>query len=178
MDQSRAPDGSGPLADPPWDVQVTVIHGPRANAPQAQISSAATPPGLRVLLVLVILIAAAGAAYVSGIGGGHVRAPFAAPAADPRSSRPSAVATPFRYPLGCLGASISGRDRVPALRPLKRASSCWRYGIYVTAILHQVHGVWRLALEAVSPSCPVVTLPAAVRAQLAICVRATAPPSA
>jgi hypothetical protein len=79
------------------------------------------------------------------------------------------LAEVYRYPLGCLGTRISTRTHAPP--PLDFASPCWRYGVYVTAIIRRSGRVWRLALEAISPSCPAVSLPPAVRAQLAVCRR-------
>jgi hypothetical protein len=80
----------------------------------------------------------------------------------------------YRYPLGCMGTALSVANRVSVDEP-RAASPCWRYGVYVTAILRQVRGVWRLELEAVSASCPAVSLPALVRAQLAMCRKARRP---
>lgn len=103
-----------------------------------------------------------------------------------RSAKPAVTAVPaarrsnvglargadvYRYPLGCLGARILARKPVPLLPRVDHASPCWRYGVYVTAILHRSRGTWRLALEAISVSCPAVSLPRPVRAQVAICRR-------
>jgi len=43
--------------------------------------------------------------------------------------------------------------------------------VFVTAVLRRVDGVWSLALEATSRSCPQIALPPDVRAQLAVCRR-------
>jgi H+/Cl- antiporter ClcA len=81
------------------------------------------------------------------------------------------VAAAFRYPLGCLAVTIERRAPTYATATLDRKSPCWRYGVYITAIFHRVHGEWRLVLEARSNRCPPRSLPAAVRAQLAVCAR-------
>jgi len=80
------------------------------------------------------------------------------------------TAAAYRYPLGCLGITLSA-DRSSMLG---RHSPCWRYGVYVTAVLHRVNGTWRLMLEATSPKCPTVSLPDIVRSALVTCERAAA----
>jgi hypothetical protein len=75
----------------------------------------------------------------------------------------------YRFPLGCMGVTMTAQALAGALRA--RTGPCWRFGMFVTAILRRVDGVWRLALEATSRSCPRVPLPAPVRAQLAVCRR-------
>lgn len=57
------------------------------------------------------------------------------------------------------------------LARLRRAGPCWRYGVFITAILRRVGDDWRLALEATSPSCPALSLPPEVEAQVVVCRR-------
>jgi hypothetical protein len=125
------------------------------------------------MIALVVVAAGVSAVLVSGVRGGAGHASTAARVAEAPAIGPPTVADAYRYPLGCLGASLSGRERVSEARRPDPASPCWRYGIYVTAILRQAREGWRLALEAVSPSCPEVSLPAFVRAQLTTCLRGT-----
>ena len=76
------------------------------------------------------------------------------------------VAAAYRYPLGCLGEALSGNRSASDPR-----GPCWRYGVYLTVVLHRQGSGWRLALEAISPTCPALSLPPLVRAQVAICRR-------
>jgi hypothetical protein len=120
-----------------------------------------------------------GAVLLAGGNGGARRVAETAPPVYISSARPTPVmrgvdqivtmSEAYRFPLGCMGATMTARALTAALRV--RTGPCWRYGVFVTAILHQVDGVWRLALEATSRSCPRVPLPALVRAQLAVCRR-------
>jgi hypothetical protein len=162
MEHPRAPDGWGPVADPPWDVQVTIVRPPRSELPAG--ARFARTVVVRATLALVVVAGAVGTALVATARRDSARAPVAVRAGVDRSRGAPATAAAYRYPLGCLGASLSATN----------SSACWRYGVYVTAVLRRVDGSWRLALEAVSRSCPIVTLPALVRAQVAACVRSDA----
>jgi hypothetical protein len=164
MAQTGTSGGSNPLADPARDVQVTIIRSPDGRAARTRFIDARA--GARVVGALLVVIAAAAAVAAGGLQRASVQAPVVASSAQPGGS--SGAAATYRYPLGCLGASISGRAS-----PIRSRGPCWRYGVYVTATFRQVRGVWRLALEAVSPSCPSISLPEAVRAQLATCLRRT-----
>jgi hypothetical protein len=75
----------------------------------------------------------------------------------------------FRYPLGCLGAAVSAGHLAARSPPVP--DPCFHYGVYVTAVLRRSGDIWRLGLEAVSPSCPTVALPREVRANLVRCER-------
>lgn len=125
----------------------------------------------RVILGLAVLVAVGGVGgvVIGALRGGRTRPSSGVVVAGARAAGPAGVAAAYRYPLGCLGVTISARNPAYASARLDRASPCWRYGVYVTAIFHRVHGVWHLALEAASSSCPAVSLPAAVLAQLAVC---------
>jgi len=68
-----------------------------------------------------------------------------------------------------MGITLTRQALAGALR--SRTGPCWRYGVFVTAVLRRVDGVWSLALEATSRSCPQIALPPDVRAQLAVCRR-------
>jgi hypothetical protein len=82
-----------------------------------------------------------------------------------------ADAAAYRFPLGCLGSTLSSRSSERARGLAKRTNPCWHYGVYVTAVLRRVDGAWRLTLDARSNSCPNVPLPARIRAMLAACAR-------
>jgi hypothetical protein len=162
MEQPRAPDGCGRLADPPRDVEVTIIR-----APERRAAGAGARLPARALVTVALMLAAA-VAVLSTSGGPRVDRPHTAPAirfaATDAASLPAAAAV-YRYPLGCLGASLSGDATA------SRDGPCWRYGVFLTAVIHRAGGGWRLGLEAVSPRCPRISLPAALRAQLVACRR-------
>jgi hypothetical protein len=166
MARNAAPDDRHSLTQPPSEVQVAVVPGPRSRHRRGgRLDTSST---LMALLVLTALVS--GGALVVG----KLSAPETARRAGAAqlSAEPS-IAAAYRYPLGCLETAIGrGVDR-----QVDRGGPCWRYGIYVTAIFHRDHGVWRLALEATSASCPFVSLPPSVRAQVAVC-RAHAAPAA
>ena len=168
MDRPSAPDRWDQLGDQPWDVQVTVVRAPPGRVGRTQIAGVPILTVARTLVALVLVLGCAGALVLNAAPARHSRAPTAGLPAG------AATESPYRYPLGCMGATLSVPRRMSA-GEARAARPCWRYGLYVTAILRQVRGVWRLGLEAVSPSCPVVSLPAIVRAQLAVCRRATRP---
>lgn len=131
-------------------------------------------PRARARVVPIIAVLALGAAVLLNAGTlqrGHSAAKQAVPAAQPSNARVARVAAIYRYPLGCLGMRILAQRGARVLPPIDRASPCWRYGVYVTAMLRRSRGTWRMALEAISPSCPAVSLPLLVRAQLAVCRR-------
>ena len=125
---------------------------------------------MRIAVVIMLLALGIGALVAAGSlkesGGAKPAAPIAVQRENADLTR---VADVYRYPLGCLGTTAL--KTAHGLPPPDRASPCWRYGVYVTAILHRVRGVWRLGLEAISASCPAVSLPPAVRVQLAVCRR-------
>jgi hypothetical protein len=166
MEQPGPSGGCGRLADPPRDVQVTIIRAPRGRAARAGVELP-----VRAVVTLVLLVAAV-AAVLSSTPDSRAkpaRAATAVPIAAGGAVRTPAAAAVYRFPLGCLGASLSAG--AVASDAAGRAGPCWRYGVFLTAVLRQSHGVWRLGLEAVSRSCPRISLPASVRAQLVACRR-------
>jgi hypothetical protein len=164
MAQRGAPDDRDSLPNPPSVVHVTVEAGPSAR-------------GLRALLVLGLVVAGAalgGVLLVTGSGGAAKRGPASTRTvqAGPRlrgTAQVAAVTEAYRFPLGCMGMTLSHRALADALT--SRTGPCWRYGVFVTAVLRQVDGVWQLGLEATSRSCPRIALPASIRAELAVCRR-------
>jgi hypothetical protein len=187
--------------DAPSNVRVTVVPGPRAHPVRDRSAAIRGAVGLSLVVASIVLVAAAGAIVGVAVGGGrplrtapvHVAgAPAratpasvlategrtagtaaAVPATEAGKAGLATVAAAYRYPLGCLGITISA-DRSAMLG---RHSPCWRYGVYVTAVLRQVNGVWRLMLKATSPKCPAVPLPEFVRSALITCERSAAPGS-
>jgi hypothetical protein len=123
-----------------------------------------------IVALALIALAGAGALAVGNESSGPPSPRVAAPAAEaPVASEPP-IAAAYRYPLGCLGQALSGMAA-----ELDRTSPCWRYGTYVTVILRRVGRTWRMALEAVSPSCPALAIPSLVRAQVVVCRRGALP---
>jgi hypothetical protein len=149
------------------------------------------------LLAAVAVAAAVAAAVYAPYGSGHAGAPrvawvqpgmggeelasqalarqlAAVVSAGPLSAQMgtdqlAAEAEAYRFPLGCLSITLS--RGAPPVAPGVRSGPCWRYGVYMTAILHRIDGAWRLALEVRSPSCPRVSLPASVRNDVVVCRR-------
>lgn len=152
-----------------------MIAGPRRRTVRARIADSQVRARPRTIAALAVTVAAIGAVVVAAVHGDHAGAPSRAVAAQPHTAGPAGVAAAYRYPLGCLSVTIAASDPAYASARLDRASPCWRYGVYVTAIFHRVKGVWRLALQASSSSCPVTSLPAAVQAQLAVCEKTATP---
>jgi hypothetical protein len=171
MDRPTAPDRSDQLANRPSDVQITVVRP--SGAGRARTAAIPIRTVTRVLLALVVVLAGAGAVVLGPPPARHASGLTADRSGGGRAAE-SPTETAYRYPLGCMGAGLSATGRA-AVEEARAASPCWRYGVYVTAILRQVRGVWQLALEAVSPSCPAVSLPPVVRSQVAVC-RRPAPP--
>lgn len=158
MARDRPADRRPWLDDPPSEVEVTVVAG-GGRAPLAR-------GRLLALAVVAAGLGVAGSLAAGGAGPRDAPQPAALFAGPPMSGLQPATEAVYRYPLGCLGATLRGT--VSTSRP-DHASPCWRYGVFITAILRRVHGVWRLALEASAPSCPVRALPAAVRIQVLVC---------
>jgi hypothetical protein len=200
MAQRSTPDGWVSPADAPTNVRVTVVPGPRANPTRGGGAAVRSGAGLPFVVASIVLLLAAGAILAVAVRGGRpvtaaatrhaqpvpaggavalrraqpIRADGAAavPLTEAGTSRVAAIAAAYRYPLGCLGITLSATRSAM----LGRRSPCWRYGVYVTAVLRRVNGVWRLKLEATSPRCPAVALPQMVRSALISCERAAAPP--
>jgi hypothetical protein len=160
-------------------VQVTVVLGPRHHYLRELHAAVRARARACVLGLFVLSVAIAAPLMVVSSGRHSARVPGSpsVPAASAAQlERPGAagVAAAFRYPLGCLSVTIISSHPAYATAQLNRASPCWRYGVYVTAIFRRVGRAWRLMLEADSHTCPAVSLPAAVRAQLAVCARSGA----
>ena len=131
-----------------------------------------TVTGDRLIACVVLLaLAAVGPLLVGNMGNGTPITPTVSVVPQPRITDEPAVAAAYRYPLGCLGAALSGIRQPVVGGRLDRAGPCWRYGVYLTVVLRRVGRVWRMGLEAVSPSCPDLSVPSFVRAQVVACRR-------
>ena len=165
----RTPERRDRLFDPPSDVRVTIIVASRGDRLRPKLralgNSCQTRPVIRCLAGLAAVAALAGAAVGDLAGTGtpprHGRS---------ASARMLAEAAAYRFPLGCLGATLRSSSTRPS-NATTGTGPCWHYGVYVTAVLRRVDGIWRLTLAARSDSCPSVPLPATVRALLVACTK-------
>ena len=176
MAQRSTPDGWVSPADAPSNVRVTVVPGPRGRRPARPFRSVGLvrhPRSARIrasvrarlIIAAIAAVVAAGAiiavapwsgrpASVDAVGAGGPR-PVGSPApATEEDTTGAPQIAAYRYPLGCLGITLSS-DRSSMLGAPQPVLG---YGVYVTAVLRRVNGVWRLALEATSPRCPAVPL--------------------
>jgi hypothetical protein len=178
MAKDRTSDQPDPLAQLPSSVQITVLTGPRDRGWRERIGKASITPSVLckrpttasalAIAAVVLLVATAGVIVAAAPHEGRTSAsPESSPLA--RSPGPAGVAAAYGYPLRCLSVTISSRDPAYARADFDRSSACGTFHLYVTAIFHRVDGAWRRAIIAVSYSCPVASLPAAVQAQLAVC---------
>jgi hypothetical protein len=203
MARRSTPDGWVSPLDAPSSVRVTVVPGPRGHQPVRPAPERGGASRVRIgrplaIASVVAVLAAAAIAAVALRGGRQISAaparhadvgtaatpaevlategrtagnPAPATATEGVTTGVARIAAAYRYPLGCLGITLSA-DRSAMLG---RRSPCWRYGVYITAVLRQVNGVWRLMLQATSPRCPAVPLPTVVRSALISCERSAAP---
>jgi hypothetical protein len=149
-------------------VQITIIAAPRGPTLAERFAKLRRVLNVRVLAVAVA-IAGVGAAAAGVLAG--QRAGGSGTSSDQRAA-PLGIAgveAAYRYPLGCLSVTLTSGGAAYAQARRNRRGPCWRYGVYVTAVLRQIDGVWRLVLEAASPLCPALSLPEAVEAQVAVC---------
>ncbi len=174
-------------ADPPSTLQITVVPGPRGPGVRERIAAIRPRANPRVTLALAVAVAVAVAGAVAIVvavaPGGHAPVGLRPAAYPPVPQTPNPVAPlgitgpedPIaqanRYPLRCLVMTVSADDPTYIRAVLNRASTCSRYSAWVTAILHQVDGMWRPVLVETAHSCPVTLIPAAVRVQLGVCAR-------
>jgi hypothetical protein len=164
MAQRSAPDGRDSLPNPPTIVRVTVEAAPIARR----------RPTLLMVGLVVAAAAVGGVLLLLGSGGAanRVPRPTRTVLAGPRlrgTAQVGSITEAYRFPLGCMSMTITPEAMAHALR--SRTGPCWRYGVFITAVLRQTGGVWRLGLEATSRSCPRIALPASIRAELAMCRR-------
>lgn len=155
---------------------VRAVRHPRRDRIRARVRAPLIVAAIAALVAAGAIVAVAPwsgrPASVDAVGAGGPRPVGSpAPATEGDTTGVPQIAAAYRYPLGCLGITLSA-DRSSMLG---RHSPCWRYGVYVTAVLRRVNGVWRLALEATSPRCPAVPLPDVVRSALVSCRHGTAP---
>jgi hypothetical protein len=169
MAHGRAPERRDHLEAPRSEVQVTVIaESPRASLKQSlrALGHGSHIRGLAFGVAALAAVAAVAGAAVgqrSGWGTGRHQGLHA-------EAVVSHEAGAYRFPLGCLGARLAGGSQAYA-DAANRTGACSYPGVYVTAVLRRVNGVWHLSLEGHAKSCPRMRLPAPIRAILAACVK-------
>jgi hypothetical protein len=168
MADRGAHEDPGATGESPVLVAVTIEPGPRRSTTPRQIRR----PGRLAPLIavgVVALFAAAAVGVVASGGTGTAARPLQAQAARASTPGPVGVAAAYRYPRACLSVTTAAVDPAYAAVRLNRASPCWRYGVYVTAIFQRVAGVWRMVLDTTGAGCPMTSVPASVLAQLGLC---------
>jgi hypothetical protein len=167
MAGQAAPDDPRSAGESPILLQVTVGPGTCDGASPVRIRHLGGIAPV-VVVALALFMGALVILVTNRIPTRAERSRLAA-AAQVRNTGPVGVAAAYRYPLACLSVTIAPADPAYAAARLNRASPCWRYGVYATAIFHRVAGVWRMALETSGMSCASASIPAVVRAQLGLC---------
>jgi hypothetical protein len=136
----------------PSDVRITIVAGPAA----ARRFARARATGV---VGLALIIVAAAVLVTVALAGSHAAARRGAPT----------VSAAYGYPPGCLAVSFAKSDPSYARADFEHDMACGRFSGYATAIFHRVDGGWRLALLALSYSCPVTALPRPVQLELGVC---------
>jgi hypothetical protein len=171
----RTPTGGRLPADPPPEVLLVVVSR-RGRTLRQVIRDSGVLTRTRVVAAGVVTVAAAAAVLAFVLPDGqHAASTSAANAARLSDPGPAGVAAAYRYPANCLSVAFAPADRSYARAQLDRASPCWRYGVWVTAVFHREDGVWHQVLNAHSYSCPVPSLPGLVARQLGVCTASRAP---
>jgi hypothetical protein len=184
MSRRGAPEYRDSLPNQPSIVRVTVESGPRgrvAGARAVRLRAALVVAGLVVAGAAIggaVLAAGRGgtprraSAQMRSVGGARTAEQAVGAQAGPRlrgMSQVTSITEAFRFPLGCMSGTLTREALATALA--SRTGPCWHYGLFVTAVVRRVDGVWQLALAARSPSCPDIGVPPVVRARLAECQR-------
>lgn len=151
---------------------MTVIVGPRRDwleRPRRALAHGAPARAVtgRIAVLAALVVVVVAVAVGGELAGSRTRV---------RHGRPTEAAAiteaaAYRFPLGCLGATLLARSSLPTHVVTTPTGPCWHYGVYVTAVLRRVDGVWHLVLRARSNSCPSAPLPGAIRALLAACAK-------
>ncbi|HEY1516233.1 MAG TPA: hypothetical protein VGF91_07430 [Solirubrobacteraceae bacterium] len=151
MAQRTSAGGESSIPDPPSQVQVTVVPGPRRAPIAGQLKAGAVrarlgTPGVLASTAIATAAVAAAIIAIAGIAAGTSSHPTRVPH---RATATTAVITPTR-----------------ARNPFLPA-----YALNVTAIFHQVHGRWHLLRIVSGSECP-ANVPSEVRSSdLVVCER-------
>jgi hypothetical protein len=155
--------------EPPSEVEVIVLPVPSDPADRGHTGGKAVLLNASAIIGLALVITAASAIVATVSLGGRGGAPRAG------AREPAEVVPSYRAMRRCSMVTISQSDPAYARLELGHTRPCWRHAVSVDAIFHRVDGTWRPVLDASSYSCPVTSLPAAVQADLAICVHTDRP---
>jgi hypothetical protein len=166
MAQRGVPAGRDSPADRPSVLRITVESDsrPRATVRRPHV------------LIAIVVLAAIGAAIVVAVrpgGGGGSTPPPPTPAPQtPAPVQPSVLVQSgppsatlprlYRFPLGCRSSAPTG---IQSGRP----SSCSRDRLYVTAVMQQIRGGWRVTLRPTSPACSQMPVPPLARGKVKAC---------
>jgi len=169
MAAQRTPDSWGLVGDPPSDVRVRFVPGPGGPILRDRITGAGMRRSRRAVLVVAVALALGGAAAVGALAIGNGGAARGTLPVRADATESAGVAAAYRYPVSCLNVVVAPSDPTYARAWLYRASPCWRYGAYVTAVFHRVGGLWRPVLDSAVYRCPAISIPAAVQVELSVC---------
>lgn len=159
-----------PREDPFADLRASVAVSVRGRTPREALAGrGAISRAGAIAASAAAVITAAVVVAVLVPQGDRVASASAAAASQSRAPGAAGVAAAYRYPVSCLTVEFAVTNRLYARARLDRASPCWRYGVWATAIFHRVDGVWRRVLDATSYSCPVRSIPRGVERQLGVC---------
>jgi hypothetical protein len=145
-------------SDLPSRVEITILTSPRGPGPR-----------LSVVVAAAVTVAIAAAATII-LAPQHGHRPHSLVAVTPRSAGPDPIAPAYRYPFRCLTFTVAASDPAYARVALGRAGACRTAAHWVPAIMHRVDGRWHPVLVLGTQPCPATTLPAAVQAELGVCL--------
>ena len=163
------PEGMRGGADPPSEVEITVLRDPAARRAAQRVADMTRRPSTHPIVALgpAITVIAVIAAIAAGGLLGEPRGRAQQSAADQQGA--AGVAAASGYPLPCLSVTIAATDHSYARADFNRSSACGRYDGSATAIFHRSGGIWRAVLNASSYRCPLPDVPREVQTELAVC---------
>ena len=169
MGRRSFPDDAGGYPDLPdlIAVEIRTVSEPGAVPPRVRRRGLRRTPVWGALAALAAVTAVVATALALTGSTAHQRPATNAAA---RAAGPAGVAAAYGYPLACLSITILA-NRSYARADFNHGSACGRFTGYSTAIFHRAMGAWRRALDAVSYTCPVATIPVAVQTKLGVCLR-------
>jgi hypothetical protein len=168
MAKEVTPDRWDGLAEPPSEVQVTVLRDPAAGRFRERIGHERMITRARAAALLTLAVAAIWGIVAGGLNA-HGNAPLRGTDALRQDSGAIGVAAAYGYPSRCLAVTLSASNSTYARADFNHATSCGRYDGSATAIFQRRAGLWRPVLDAINYSCPVGSLPTSVQAELGVC---------
>jgi hypothetical protein len=172
MANERTPDHRDGPAEPPFDVQITVVPRRDGPAPWERVRDQRIMRPARTLVAVALLAAIVTlAALAIGVRPRHrPGAPTGVDAAA-RLDRAEGVAATYGYgyPFRCLSITIDAHHPTFARAVFHHGGPCAPYNGYLTAVFHRTGGAWRVVQDAGAYWCPAGSIPRAVQAELGIC---------